>query len=105
MKKLDDIIKKYDMINHSPANTYEFNSHGIPTSGAAISSNNGWIAEFVFFNTDHIAYGGWTPLESPYENQIEHLYQQFIKCCKLYKQKFIMNKLDDISQDFKDENG
>lgn len=108
MKTLDDIIKKYDLISHLTTKTYEFNPNGIPTFGSAISLqflNNICIAKTVSVGDEGIVYIDWKPLEKPYEDQVEPLYQQFLKCCKLYKQKFIMNKLEDISQDFKDENG
>lgn len=108
MKKLDDIIKKYDLIVNFASNTYEFNPNGIPTAGSAISlkenDNTISIARTVILDSEGISYTGWRQLESPYEYQVESLYQQFLKCCRLYKQKIIMNKLDDISQDFKDEN-
>lgn len=109
MKTLDDIIKKYDLIKHFATNTYEFNPNGIPTIGSAISlnflhNNTIGIAKTVSVNDNCIVYIEWEPLENPYEKQVEHLYQKFLKCCKLYKQKLIMNKLEDISQDFKDEN-
>lgn len=109
MKKLDDIIKKYDLIEHLPTNTYEFNPNGIPTAGSAISVNLRHnniisIARTIYLDSAGITYVGWRQLERPYEYQVESLYQQFLKCCRLYKQKIIMNKLEDISQDFKDEN-
>lgn len=104
MKTLDDIIKKYDLIDDG-IGYYHFNTNGAaPTRGKAISivDNKVYLASHVISDINRgIRYIDWnyTP-DHECKHELERLYNEFKDALSNYKKLKIKQKLLDLQDDF-----
>lgn len=102
MKKLDDIIKKYDLIADE-GGYYHFNTHGAaPTRGITMSivENRVYLACNVISDPNiGILYLNWN-YTSDYEHELDRLYNEFKNALTNYKRLKINQKLLELQNDF-----
>lgn len=102
MKTLDDIIKKYDLIDDGNG-YYHFNTNGAaPTNGKAMSivDNRVYLAcNVISVLNGGILYLDWKYIPN-YECELERLYNEFKYALSNYKKLKIKQKLLDLQNDF-----
>jgi len=102
MTKIDELIKKYDMVKVKE-DEYRFNSNGIPSVGLALNIVEGriYLANEVYATPDGINYSSWWSNKNYASHpHLRKLHKQFKKSILDYKKLRTQQKLEDIENDF-----
>ncbi len=102
--KIDDLIKKYNLIADDVFGAYHFNTNGTPFKGQTMSivDNRVYLACHVISDPNGgILYLNWnyTP-DYECEHELERLYNEFKDALTNYKKLKINQKLLELQNDF-----